>query len=140
MTKEEINAIKNNPLFEMLSSITGYSIDELIKEFEAENSAKNNKSKDLETTYPLDVAELKQLVYSVQSLYLELEKLNNLGINIWNSIIGVKIEQLIVMLVDYLYDSEFSDLCIKNIKYGLDKDPDELVYNLIDYLNAREYE
>lgn len=140
MTKEEINAIKNNPLFEMLSSITGYSIDELIKEFEAENSAKNNKSEDLETTYPLDVAELKQLVYSVQSLYLELEKLNNLGINIWNSIIGVKIEQLIVMLVDYLYDSEFSDLFIKNIKYGLDKDPDELVYNLIDYLNAREYE
>ena len=140
MTKEEINAIKNNPLLEMLSSITGYSIDELIKECEAENSAKNNKSKDLETTYPLDVAELKQLVYSVQSLYLELEKLNNLGINIWNSIIGVKIEQLIVMLVDYLYDSEFSDLFIKNIKYGLDKDPDELVYNLIDYLNAREYE
>ena len=140
MTKEEINAIKNNPLFEMLSSITGYSIDELIKEFEAENSAKNNKSKDLETTYPLDVAELKQLVYSVQSLYLELEKLNNLGINIWNSIIGVKIEQLIVMLIDYLYDSEFSDIFIKNIKYGLDKDPDELVYNLIDYLNAREYE
>lgn len=140
MTQKEIEELRKDPMAQILSSISGIPIDELIKEFEAENSAKNNKSEDLETTYPLDVAELKQLVYSVQSLYLELEKLNNLGINIWNSIIGVKIEQLIVMLIDYLYDSEFSDLFIKNIKYGLDKDPDELVYNLIDYLNSREYE
>ena len=141
MTQKEIEELRKEPMAQILSSISGIPIDDLIKEFEKEMQEKSKCTKDevipdYETTDPLDVAEFKQLVYLVTDLYHEMDKFTSLGIDVWNSIVGIKLVQLLGNLIEYLYDFDFANMFMSEI-LEQDKDPDQIAYDLIDYLNTR---
>ena len=141
MTQKEIEELRKEPMAQILSSISGIPIDDLIKEFEKEMQEKSKRTKDevipdYEATDPLDVAEFKQLVYLVTDLYHEMDKFTPLGIDVWNSIVGIKLVQLLGNLIEYLYDFDFANMFMSEI-LEQDKDPDQIAYDLIDYLNTR---
>lgn len=141
MTQKEIEELRKDPIAQILSSISGIPIEDLIKEFEKEMQEKSKCTKDevipdCEPTYPFSIGEFKQLIYCIQDIYREENKLTELGVGVRNMIIWAKTMSLIEDLLEIIFDEDIANIIIDDSSH-INEDPDNIVYNIIDHINTR---
>ena len=136
MTQEEFN---NTDFIKLFASILNVPVEELLKEIntpteellKGTNTANNVEDDD--QLYPLSVGEFKQLIYDLQNIYIEANKYGDLGIKLNETGIGQAVLRFIEYLLSIIFNDEFAREILTRIVPN--KDPDEIVYDLIDYLN-----
>jgi hypothetical protein len=141
MTQEELNNIKNSSFIELLSDIMGMSVDEILniykQEFKSNTTESDKEVDDTEPTFPLNVPELKQLVYNIQDIYRDIEKYKTVGIDLMQTELCSKVLSMIEDLLEIIFDPDIAIL-IMDASTDILKDPDDIVYDIIDYINTHD--
>ena len=141
MTEKEILELKNNSLLKLLCEATGVSLDDCIAEMnkqckEEESLKEQSNQIDDEPTYPLSIAELKQLIYTIQEYYRDSYKFKDIGIDIQGVKLWDKSLCIIESLLEIIFDENIASNIIDQCSY-VSKDPDTIVYNIVDFINTR---
>lgn len=133
-TNNQINQMLESGILDALASIFG-------KEIVPRPVEKQSENPDLtpEPTYPLSVAELKSIGYLMSALEKEVEKFDEVGIDMESTPLYSAVMRLIKTLIGFIIDDDFSEIFMDN-PWGDCEDIDGLIYNLIDYLNLRDGE
>lgn len=135
MNNEEINKLKEDPIVQLLSAISGISVDEILEKYQEETNKVNDTiEEDENVTYPYSVAEFKQVVYKLQDIFREANKYRQIGFNIEQNELWCKTMSFIEDLLETIFDEKYANVILDKT-FDITRDPDEIAYDLIDYLN-----
>ena len=107
-TQEQIDKLKNDPVVQLLSIVTGTPIDKMVSEIEVKKVEQCEKPEtevsddDTDAIYPLTKEDVSVIVNAIKNVYMAMDAFYALDIDIWNSTLGDTISELITLLTSYL--------------------------------------
>ena len=146
LTESDKKKIETDPILSMLLKLGILNLDDNVSESYHENTNKlhwipekgifeiQNPENDIDTTYPLDVSEMKGLFSAIKNIYNEASKLEKHGISIINSSFSHAAFDVIYNLLSYLFDDNVASYIAGKNFY--DEDSDNIAYDIIDYINT----
>lgn len=107
-TQEQIDKLKNDPIVQLLSIVTGTPIDKMVSDIEVKDVKQCEKPEaevpddDTDTIYPLTKEDVSVIVNAIKNIHTAMDAFYAIGIDIWNSTLGDAIGDLITLLTSYL--------------------------------------
>jgi len=107
-TQEQIDKLKNDPVVQLLSIVTGTPIDKMVSEIEVKKVKQDEKPEaevsddDTDAIYPLTKGDVSVIVNAIKNVHMAIDAFYALGIDIWNSTLGDAVSDLITLLTSYL--------------------------------------
>ena len=104
-TEEQINELKNNPIIQLLSAVTGTPVEKFtFQSFEDKNSetVEEDTSKQ---SHLVPRTEVNNIVKTVKGVYCQLERLEDLGISLIDSDLGRSMCRALDTLLTYIFNN-----------------------------------
>lgn len=107
-TQEQIDKLKNDPVVQLLSIVTGTPIDKMVSEIEVKKVEQCEKPEaevsddDTDAIYPLTKEDVSVIVNAIKNVHMAMDAFYTLDIDIWNSTLGDAVSDLITLLSSYL--------------------------------------
>lgn len=136
-TQKQMDDLINNPILQMLCSITGTPVEEFVKPIttESESNKPSVEKDDTDKLYPLDIEDLANIVNSIKEVYTESNRLEDLGFDFWASNIGYAVYNCIRTLLPYIHDA-FEDTDKFDSRYNFfDASVEDIVEQMYNDIN-----
>ena len=107
-TQEQIDKLKNDPVVQLLSIVTGTPIDKMVSDIEVKEVKPCEKPEtevsddDTDAIYPLTKEDVFAIVNAIKNVYMAMDAFYALSIDIWNSTLGDAVNDLVNLLTSYL--------------------------------------
>ena len=107
-TQEQIDKLKNDPVVQLLSIVTGTPIDKMVSDIEVKEVEQCEKPEtevsddDTDAIYPLTKEDVFAIVNAIKNVYMAMDAFYALSIDIWNSTLGDAVNDLVNLLTSYL--------------------------------------
>lgn len=107
-TQEQIDKLKNDPVVQLLSIVTGTPIDKMVSDIEVKEVKQCEKPEaevsddDTDAIYPLTKEDVFAIVNAIKNVYMAMDAFYALNIDIWNSTLGNAVNDFVNLLTSYL--------------------------------------